>query len=296
MPPGTTSKRRWTSQRVIHQKGVGQVSVQYVRHQKGVGQVSVQYIKKALDKSACNTTSKRRWTSQRTTLDKSACNARHRISLANRHAETSSTHHRDRSTDDGSHLRPSSTFTPGEQEKRRWTSPKYTNAQRSVTVIHSPTDMPRRAALTTVAAATPATESLPDGTAGGTDVQGEQPYIDKVKEERFTRPTSRKTKPNNVVKKRPKTKNATRSLKKRAFDPSDIIKGQRGIPVKKSTTLSSLVRSVWWGKKPLLELLRKSVQLMDGQFLNKRTTLLSLMRNVPMAKKPLVDVIVNKML
>ena len=191
---------------------------------------------------------------------------------------------------------PSTTFMPGEQEKSHWTSPKYTNAQRSVTVIHSPTDMPRRAALTTVAAATPATESLPDGTAGGTDVQGEQPYLDKVKEERFTRPTSRKTKPNNVVKKRPKTKNATRSLKKRAFDTSDIIKGQRGIPVKKSTTLRSLVRSVWWGKKPLLELLRKSVKLMDGQILNKRTTLLSLVRSMPMAKKPLVDVIVNKML
>ena len=175
---------------------------------------------------------------------------------------------------------PSTTFMPGEQEKSQWTSPKYTNAQRSVTVIHSPTDMPRRAALTTVAAAT----------------QGEKPYLDKVKEERFTRPTSRKTKPNNVVKKRPKTKNATRSLKKRAFDPSDIIKGQRGIPVKKSTTLRSLVRSVWWGKKPLLELLRKSVKLMDGQILNKRTTLLSLVRSMPMAKKPLVDVIVNKML
>ena len=255
----TTSKRRWTSQRAIHQKGVGQVSVQ-------------------------------RWTSQRATLD----TVIHSLTdMPRRVALTTVT---EAPTTDPIFHQPSTTFTPGEQEKRRWTSPKYTNAQRSVTVIHSPTDMPRRAALTTVAAATPATESLPDGTAGGTDVQGEQPYIDKVKEERFTRPTSRKTKPNNVVKKRPKTKNATRSLKKRAFDPSDIIKGQRGIPVKKSTTLRSLVRSVWWGKKPLLELLRKSVQLMDGQFLNKRTTLLSLMRNVPMAKKPLVDVIVNKML
>ena len=159
--------------------------------------------------------------------------------------------------------------------------------------------MPRRVALTTAAAAaTPATESLPDGTAGETDVQGEQTYIDKVKEveERFTRPTSRKTKPKKEAKKGRKTKNATRSLKKRAFDPSDIIKGKRGIPVKKSTTLRSLVRSVWWGRKPLLELLRKSVRLMDGQFLNKRTTLLSLMRNVPFAKRPLVDVIVNKML
>ena len=154
--------------------------------------------------------------------------------------------------------------------------------------------MPRRVALTTAAAATPATESLLDGTAGGTDVQGEQSYIDKVKEERFARPTSKKTK--KEVKKGRKTKKVSQSLKKRAFDPSDIIKGRPGIPVKKSTTLRSLVRSVWWGRKPLLELLRKSVRLMDGQFLNKRTTLLSLMRNVPMAKKPLVDVIVNKML
>ena len=148
--------------------------------------------------------------------------------------------------------------------------------------------MPRRVALTTVAAATPATESLLDETAGGTDVQGEQTYIDKVKKERVAKPTSRKT--------QKKEKGRKKVTKKRAFDPSDIIKGRGGIPVKKSTTLRSLVRGVWWGRKPLLELLRTSVRLMDGQFLNKRTTLLSLMRNIPMAKKPLVDVIVNKML
>ena len=61
-------------------------------------------------------------------------------------------------------------------------------------------------------------------------------------------------------------------------------------------TLRSLVRDVWWGRKPLLELLNKRVRLVNGQFLNKRTTLLSLVRSMPMAKKPLVDVIVNKIL
>ena len=119
--------------------------------------------------------------------------------------------------------------------------------------------------------------------------QGEQP--DRVKKDRFAKPTSRKTQ-----KKEKGRKKVAKSPKKRAFDPSDIIKGQRGIPVKKNTTLRSLVRGVWWGRKPLLELLNKRVRLMDGPFLNKRTTLLSLMRNMPMAKKPLVDVIVNKML
>ena len=61
---------------------------------------------------------KRRWTSQRAipqkALDKSACNALHRHSLANRHAETSSTHHRDRSGDDGSHLPPTLRLPEGE--------------------------------------------------------------------------------------------------------------------------------------------------------------------------------------
>ncbi len=119
--------------------------------------------------------------------------------------------------------------------------------------------------------------------------QGEQP--DRVKKERFVKPTSRQNQ-----KKEKGRKKVVKSPKKRAFNTSDIIKGQRGIPVKKNTTLKSLVRGVWWGRKPLLELLRTSVKLMDGQFLNKRTTLLSLLRNMPMAKKPLVDMIVNKML
>ena len=142
--------------------------------------------------------------------------------------------------------------------------------------------MPRRTVLTTATDAPTTTEPvfqqpLP------TFTPGEQP--DKVKKERFTKkPTSSKT---------PKKE---KGRKKRAFNTSDIIKGQRGIPVKKNTTLRSLVRGVWWGRKPLLELLRTSVKLVDGPFLNKRTTLLSLMRNMPMAKKPLVDVIVNKML
>ena len=139
--------------------------------------------------------------------------------------------------------------------------------------------MPRRTVLTT---ATEATEPLPVFT------QGEQ--SDGVKKERIAKPTSRQ---NQKERRREKKKKVA---EKRAFDPSAIIKGRGGIPVKKNTTFRSLVRGVWWGRKPLLELLRTSVKLMDGQFLNKRTTLLSLMRNIPMAKKPLVDVIVNKML
>ena len=142
--------------------------------------------------------------------------------------------------------------------------------------------MSRRTVLTTATDAPTTTESLEPFT------QGEQ--SDKVKKERFTKkPTSRQnketTKRRNKVAKRPK---------KRAFQPSDIIKGQRGIPMKTNTTLRSLVRGVWWGRKPLLELLNKRVHLVNGQFLNKRTTLLSLVRSMPMAKKPLVDVIVNK--
>ena len=141
--------------------------------------------------------------------------------------------------------------------------------------------MSRRTVLTTAADAPTTTEPIEPFT------QGEQ--SDKVKKERFTKkPTSRQNKET--------TKRRKKVAKKRAFDPSAIIKGRGGIPVKKNTTFRSLIRGVWWGRKPLLELLRTSVKLMDGQFLNKRTTLLSLMRNIPMAKKPLVDVIVNKML
>ena len=168
--------------------------------------------------------------------------------------------------------------------------------------------MTRRATLTSV---TPATASeaidlvfrdtqLPEFT------QGEQTYIDKVKEleERFAKPASRKgrkTTPKGrrksnkkMTKKKKKTK--TGGPKRRAFEPSAIIKGHGGVPVKKNTTLRSLLRGLWWGRKPLLEFLNKGVRLVNGPFLNKRTTLLSLMRNIPMAKKPLVDVIVNKML
>ena len=139
--------------------------------------------------------------------------------------------------------------------------------------------MSRRTELTTATDA-PTTESLEPFT------QGEQ--SDKVKKERFTKkPTSRQNKEK-------RRKKVAKSPKKRAFQPRDIIKGQRGIPMKKNMTLRSLVRDVWWGRKPLLELLNKRVRLVNGQFLNKNTTLLSLVRSMPMAKKPLVDVIVNK--
>ena len=140
--------------------------------------------------------------------------------------------------------------------------------------------MPRRTVLTTATEAPTMTEPIEPFT------QGEQP--DRVKKEHFTKkPTSRQNKEK-------RRKKVAKSPKKRAFQPSD--KGQRGIQMKKNMTLRSLVRDVWWGRKPLLELLNKRVHLVNGQFLNKRTTLLSLVRSMPMAKKPLVDVIVNKML
>ena len=145
--------------------------------------------------------------------------------------------------------------------------------------------MPRRTVLTTATDAPTTTTTTTEPVFQQplpTFTPGEQP--DKVK-------NTKKPK-----KKEKGRKKVAKSPKKRAFTTSDIIKGQRGIPMKKNTTLRSLLRGVWWGRKPLLELLRTSVKLMDGQFLNKRTTLLSLMRNIPMAKKPLVDVIVNKIL
>ena len=142
--------------------------------------------------------------------------------------------------------------------------------------------MSRRAVLTTATEAPTMTEPIEPFT--------QEDQSDGVKKEHFTKKptTQRKEKRRKKVAKSPK--------KKRAFQPSDIIKGQRGIPMKKNMTLRSLVRDVWWGRKPLLELLNKRVHLVNGQFLNKRTTLLSLVRSMPMAKKPLVDVIVNKML
>ena len=153
--------------------------------------------------------------------------------------------------------------------------------------------MPRRTVLTTATEAPTMTEPiepLPDFTQGGKS--------DGVMEERIAKPTSRQNQKERrrEKKKKKKKKGRKKVAEKRVFDPSAIIKGRGGIPVKKNTTFRSLIRGVWWGRKPLLELLRTSVKLMDGQFLNKRTTLLSLMRNIPMAKKPLVDVIVNKML
>ena len=131
--------------------------------------------------------------------------------------------------------------------------------------------MSRRTVLTTSTDAPTTTEPF---------TQDEQ--SDRV--ERVVNPTSRKT----------QRKGRKKVAKKRAFEPSG--KGQRGIPMKKNMTLRSLVRDVWWGRKPLLELLNKRVHLVNGQFLNKRTTLLSLVRSMPMAKKPLVDVVSNKML
>ena len=141
--------------------------------------------------------------------------------------------------------------------------------------------MPRRTGLATATEAPTMTEPIEPFT--------QEDQSDRVKKEPFTKkPTTQR--------KEKRRKKVAKSPKKSAFQSSDIIKGRGGIPMKKNMTLRSLVRDVWWGRKPLLELLNKRVHLVNGQFLNKRTTLLSLVRSMPMAKKPLVDVIVNKML
>ena len=144
--------------------------------------------------------------------------------------------------------------------------------------------MSRHVALQSVdALSTPAAPMQP------TLTQGEQTFIDKVKEleARFTKPSKRtgKTK---------KVKTTRTGPKKRAFNLSDIVKGRGGLALKPSTTLKNLLRHMPLGKTPLLKILKQD-KLIDGR-LNKRTTLLSLVRQLPMSKKPLVDIIGNKSL
>ena len=163
--------------------------------------------------------------------------------------------------------------------------------------------MSRRAVLTTVTAPVVETPLFPQPTATETPVftQGEQTYIDKVKEleERFTKPKkTKKTKKRGVTKpkksgKTRDTRKGARSPRKKAFKLSEVIKGRHGIPITKATTLRSLIRHVWWGRKSLMELLQPDVKLVDGQFLNKRTTLSSLLKHIPLSKRPLVDVVSN---
>ena len=163
--------------------------------------------------------------------------------------------------------------------------------------------MSRRAVLPTVAAPETVIEDpvFRPSTATPVLTQGEQTYIDKVKEleERYTKPKRRrktKTSASKIVKPSKRERKVAKSPRKKAFKSSQVIKGRHGVPITFATTLKSLVGKVWWGRKSLMELLNKRVRLVNDQFLNKRTTLLSLVRSMPMAKKPLVDVIVNKML
>ena len=182
--------------------------------------------------------------------------------------------------------------------------------------------MARRVGLTTVISrfppqegfapppSTPTTSLVPDFT------DGEQTSINKVKEseagygektkkqqqQQQQSPKTMKTrkkkmlKPKTVVTtKKNKSTPSFKSPRKKALALAQVIKGHKGVAVSKSTTLRSLIRKVWWAKKPLLELLRTSFRLVgDGDFLNKKTTLLSLMRNVPFAKQPLVNLLGNK--
>ena len=157
--------------------------------------------------------------------------------------------------------------------------------------------MSRRAVLTTVTDPV-ATDTVFQPTLDTSVLtQGEQTYIDKVKEleERYAKPNKKKKR---KTKSKKSVKNLTKSKRprKKAFQLSQVIKGRHGIPITKATTFKSLIRHVRWGKKPLLELLNKRVRLVEDHFLNKRTSLLSLVRSIPMAKVPLVDVIVSNKL
>ena len=160
--------------------------------------------------------------------------------------------------------------------------------------------MARRATLTSVPlgeASPPPLDGIFDAPSAPHFTDGEKRYVEKVKEleARFSKKgRPRKTKKAKRIAK--KKRGRDRVLKRRAFDPSSVIKGHGGVQVKKNTTLKSLLRGVWWIGKPLLSLLNKRVRLVNDQFLNKRTTLLSLVRSMPLAKKPLVDLFVNKML
>ena len=118
--------------------------------------------------------------------------------------------------------------------------------------------------------------------------QQPSPKTMKTKKKKLRPKTTRRTKKN-------KSKPSFKSPRKKALVLAQVIKGHKGVAVSKSTTLRSLIRKVWWAKKPLLELLRTSFRLAgDGDFLNKKTTLLSLMRHVPFAKQPLVNLLGNK--
>ena len=159
--------------------------------------------------------------------------------------------------------------------------------------------MSRRAVLTTVTAPVDEDPIFPQSSLSETPVftQGEQTYIDKVKEleERFTKPKKKRvaTKPKKSIKTR-ETRKMVKSPRKKAFKLSEVIKGRHGVPITKATTLRSLIRNVWWGRKSLMEMLQPNMKLVDGQFLNKRTTLWSLLKQIPMSKLPLVDVVSNK--
>ena len=163
--------------------------------------------------------------------------------------------------------------------------------------------MSRRAVLTTVTAPVPVESVFQSTMDTPVLTQGEQTYIDKVKEleERYAKPNKKKKKRKTKSKNRTSVKTITKKKKKqvksprkKAFKLSQVIKGRHGVPITKATTLRSLIRHVWWGRKSLMELLQPNVKLVDGQFLNKRTTLSSLMKQIPMSKVPLVDVVSNK--
>ena len=143
--------------------------------------------------------------------------------------------------------------------------------------------MSRRVALQSVAPLQ--TPVIDDTMLAPTLTQGEQSFIDKVKdlEARFTQPSA-------TTKKTKKT-----TPKRRAFQPSDIVKGRGGVALKRGTTLKTLLTHMPLGKTPLLQMLAQD-KLVNGTSLNKRTTLTSLVRQLPLSKKPLLDILGNKSL
>ena len=175
--------------------------------------------------------------------------------------------------------------------KKPWIKHKTTSGKEGG--FHS-SEMSRSATLTPVAETDPVDAVFETETPPPTPVfaEGEQTYIHKARYSRKTKrqplKKTRQNKRSQVVRQR-----EVKEPKKKAFRHSDVIKGGGGVMPSWATTLHSLLKHVWWMKKPLLKIL-KTGKLVDGKFLHKKTTLRSLMNSIPLSRIPLVDLLGNK--
>ena len=143
--------------------------------------------------------------------------------------------------------------------KKPWIKHKTTSGKERC--FHS-SEMSRRATLTPVAQPDPIDPVFKAETSSPTPIltEGEQTYIDKVKEleARYSRKNKRQPlKKKRKSKKQPKVarQREVKEPKKKAFRHSDVIKGHGGIMPTWSTALHSLLKSIWCMKKPLLKIL-----------------------------------------